>query len=315
MPPIGPIEDWASNYEDDPDGKRARVSNIRDFCDFSGSTVEGVLAEAENSKPGRPPTVIKNRIVNYLQHLREGGYAETSILVKFSHVRSFFMWNNLFLPRSIWKKKSVFNDYEDTLEVKLTQAKVRRMVEVVEKPQHKAVIAFLAQTGQRQGIVTAIKWDHIICVTKDSHAIVKVGNPYPNRNGINQNKIRSQFKFVIGPQALELISRLPKQEGGWVFKISQRQIVRVVEEAADRIGIQGIIERRKKFSGKEGIWHKIHAHTLRGYWKGQMRKSEADKDVVDFMMGHKMPYKGTYERFENRELLRNYRKTERNLNF
>jgi len=310
---MNPIQEWASKYRDDPDGMRARVRNIQDFCDFSGTTVENLLAEAENSKPGRPPTVIKNMIVNYLHHLQEAGYAEGTVLLVFRHIRSFFMWNNLFLSPSIWKRDNVNNPYEDPSEVKLTKAKVMRMVEAAKKPQHKALMAFLAQTGQRQGIATAIKWGHIHITRDHSHAIVKVVNPYPNRMGINQNKIRSQFRFVIGSQALKLISDLPKQEGGWVFKISDRQIIRVVEEAADRIGIQGIIERRKKFSGKEGKWHKIHPHTFRGYWEGQMRRSKADRDVVNFMMGHKMPYGGTYTRFSDRELLGNYRKAERNL--
>jgi integrase len=314
---MNPIQDWASKYRDDPDGMRARVRNVQDFLDFHGITLEYLLAESEKAKPGRPPIAIKNMIVNYLHHLQEAGYAEGTVLLAFRHIRHFLMWNYLYLSPSIWKDNAN-NSYEDTSEEKLTQARVMRMVKAAEllwpkKPQHKALIAFLAQTGQRQGIATAIKWDHIHVTKNRSHAIVKVVNPYPNRRGINQNKIRSQFRFVIGPQALKLISDLPKQEGGWIFKISDRQITRVVEETADKIGIQDIIKRRKKFSGKEGEWHKIHPHTFRGYWEGQMRKSRADRDVVNYMMGHKMPYGGTYTRFSDKELLENYRKAEQKL--
>ena len=309
----GPIEEWAVKYKDDHDGMRARITDIRNFCKFSEVTVEELLAEAEKSRQGGSRASIKTKIVSYLQHLRQEGYGEGSMKTMFSHIRSFFMWHDLFINPSIWTTQSTLPDYEDTTKVKLTQAKVMRMIDVAKKPQHKAVIAFLAQTGQREAIVTALKWDHVTPAMKGSHAIVTVENPYPDRKGVNVNKIRSPFRFVVGSEAFELMNQLPKQDGGWVFNISSRQLLRVVEEAADGIGIQRVKQRRKSFNGKKGEWHKIHPHTLRGYWMGQMRKGQADKEVADYMMGHKVPYGGTYERFSNRELLANYRKAERYL--
>jgi len=307
----GPIEEWATaNYQDDPDGMKSRIKNLREFCDWTGFTAEQFLEKAEESKPGRPPTFIKERIVAYLQHLRQEGFAESTLALKFSHIRTFFLWNNLFLPRLLWKKESNYPDYEDTTRVQLTQAKVRRMVATAPTLKHRAVLAFLGQTGQRMGILTALKWSHIEEYREGTVGVVTVTNPYVDRRGVNVNKIRSRFRFVIGPQAFAMMKQLTKQKDGWVFSYRPRQINRIVIEAANRIGIQKITERRKQFNGKKGVWHAVHAHTLRGYWAGQMRKAEVHQDIVEYMMGHKPPHQGTYKRFTNRELLQNYRKAE-----
>ncbi|MCJ7455718.1 tyrosine-type recombinase/integrase [Candidatus Bathyarchaeota archaeon] len=176
------------------------------------------------------------------------------------------------------------------------------MFDKMENLHDKAFIAFLAQTGQRVGVLAAIKHDDIIHV--GSHGVVEVPPNFP------KNKQRVRYKFVIGEDTMGLLKELQEKNpsGPSIFQ-SQRQMGRIVDEAAREIGIQKEMTTRL---GRKMLL--VHPHTFRKYWKKQVREPLGDSDLVNCMMGHKPPYRGAYDHFnDNTDLVERYKKSERNL--
>jgi integrase len=175
----------------------------------------------------------------------------------------------------------------------------------------KFVIAFLAQTGQRIGILTAMKRGMMTKKVVRGHGIIKVPETFPNRRGRNVNKLRREYTFIVGRDTMKLLKLLDKvspYEEGWLLRISPRQIGRIVDEAAEIIGIQ------KKGPTTIGeSWSAVHPNTLREYWRERMREAKADLYAVLHMWGSKVQsIYGVYELSDD-ELLKAYEQAEAKL--
>jgi integrase len=189
----------------------------------------------------------------------------------------------------------------------LTQKQVKAMVAARRKFRDKLVIAFLAQTGQRLGVMTAMKYPMIRKI--DGRGLVEVPPTLLNPHGENVNKAEVRYKFIIGRDAMRLIEKV-SDKSGWMLELSERQIGRVVDESATSIGVQE--PTPTKIEGRS--WHFVHPHVFRKYWKRQMKLGKIeDRDLLNFMMGHKLAYGGAYDKFEDEDLLRAYKKAERQL--
>lgn len=155
-----------------------------------------------------------------------------------------------------------------------TQEQVKRMVRTRKKPQHKAVIAFLAQTGQKKGVLLAMKWKFIDII--DSRGVVHVPKPeeFKNRKGEPAYVLRDPYVFIIGRDSMRLLGKPPKDKEKWLFDISDRQINRIVEEAAKDAGIE----------------KRVTPRTFCRYWRAQMVKGEVWQDtLLEYMMGYDIP--------------------------
>lgn len=75
-------------------------------------------------------------------------------------------------------------------------------------------------------------------------------------------------------------------------------ITRLVKKAAETIGIQHYT-RTSRGQNKS----LIHPHVGRIYFKAQLRQAGVDPDLRNFMMGHKLPYAGAYDRFGEAEIV------------
>ncbi|MGA2310552.1 MAG: tyrosine-type recombinase/integrase [Candidatus Bathyarchaeia archaeon] len=180
---------------------------------------------------------------------------------------------------------------------------------------NRAVIAFLAQTGQRESVLAGITWEmiqrgkRIALGHRDrSHAVIEIGPEFP------KNKLRQRYRFVIGSNALKLMEKLPRPHVGRVFKTAKgkdkmavRTIARIVDEAADTCEIQ--YETERTFRG--WMWHGVHPHVFRRYWKRQMKLGGVnDKDLLEYMLGHRVT---AYDAWTDADLLSNYKMAERKL--
>jgi integrase len=180
---------------------------------------------------------------------------------------------------------------------------------------NKAVIAFLAQTGQRESVLAGITWEMIqtgkriaLRYRDRSHAVIGIGPEFP------KNKLRQRYRFVIGSNTMKLIERLTRPHVGMVFrtakgkdKMAVRTIARIVDTAADACEIQ--YETERKFRG--WMWHTVHPHVFRRYWKSQMKAGGAkDEKLLEYMLGHHV---SAYDAWTEADLLRNYRMAEHKL--
>jgi len=208
-----------------------------------------------------------------------------------------------------------------------TQEEVRLMVEAAKNFRDKAIIAFLAQSGQRVGVLTAMRWGHVRAQMESGERIVIVDVPeyLEGPRGFNVNKVSVQYRFVLLGDAVRLIRKMMEQRGSWGEKIGDESplfrsynrarkttggiqkvrrdkpgealtvpgIEMIVKKAADDAGVQRYIMTKL---GK-GI-AQIHPHGFRRYFKQRMREGGVqDEALLDFLIGHKVAYDGAYDVF------------------
>jgi integrase len=223
-------------------------------------------------------------------------------------LRSYFAAGGVYLGRFHRKARIPQKTYPPPTSDYLTRQNVSDMVKSRKRSRDKFVIAFLAQTGQRIGILTAMKRDMMTKKVVRGHGIVRVPETFPNRRGRNVNKLRREYTFIVGRDTMKLLDDLPPCRGGWLLDVSLRQTGRIVDEAAQAIGIQ------KKGPTKIGeSWSAVHPNTLREYWRERMREATADLYAVLHMWGSKVQsIYGVYELSDD-ELLKAYEQAEAKL--
>jgi len=301
---MDPKERWLAHFEGEESKNRHRRALER-FETIVGVKATDLLERARKCIPeGKPPEELEDALTNYHSHLIAQGQAPTSAAQWYSLIRGFFSANHIRLGRTPREITASGAAYESSRV--LTQKQVRRMIASRRKLRDKLVITFLAQTGQRLGVITAMKYGMIRKV--DGRGLVEVPPTLLNPHGENVNKAEVRYKFVIGRNAMRLIEKVADKKG-WVLDLSERQIGRIVDQAASNVGIQEPIETKLKRS-----WHFVHPHVFRKYWKHQMKLGGVkDPDLLNSMMGHKLAYAGAYDVFLDEDLLKAYKRAERKL--
>lgn len=291
---------WLDYYP--PRQHKRRLAALERFRKFVKEEPKVLLERARRSDRGCEK--LEDALSKYHRHLIDDKRAPSTAAQWYAVVRSYFTRNRV--PLSRFPREISMQATYETTDV-LSQDEVRKMVRTRTSIRDKAVIAFLAQTGQRIGVLTAMKRGMI--KRRGSHGLVEVpgGAIFRNPKGQNVNKYQVHYKFVIGKDTMHLIDELPESEEGWLFDISQRQIGRIVDEAASEIGAQEPIQTEVN----ERSMHRVHPHVFRKYWKRQMKLGGVkDRDLLDFVMAHKLPYGGAYDAFPDEDVLKAYEEAE-----
>jgi integrase len=239
----------------------------------------------------------------YCRFLINKGNTKGSAVQWYALLRRYFTANGADLGK--YPKIDVRPRYEKP-EVP-SQDSVQEMVQSCDSPRDRFLIAFLAQTGQRIGVLTAMKRNMITKVAS-GHGIVKVPQTFPNPQGENVNELELPYTFVIGRDTMRLLGELPLHEGGWLLDISLRQIGRIVDQAAQAVRIQ---EKERTDMGRS--WSTVHPNTFRKYWKDCMIRAGSDPRCFMHMMGNRVPsVLGSWEPTDDK-LLEAYKKAESKL--
>jgi len=271
---------WLAQYE-----QPTRERYLRDlgrFREWLRKEPRALLIDARR----RGPENVKRVLTDYYNHLKdEEREAPTSANQYITRLRSYFTANGVYLGRFL-RKTDVQATYERRKASSLSRLDVINMVKSRKRPRDKFVIAFLVQTGQRIGVLTAMKRNMIDDAPR-KHGIVRVPSTLPDHRGRNVNKLRREYTFLVGRDTMKLLHVLDKlspDKEGWLLKLSPRQMARIVDEAAQAIGIQ------KKTQTKIGeLWSAVHPNTFRKYWKKCMLDAKADTRAVLHMMGSNVP--------------------------
>jgi hypothetical protein len=112
-----------------------------------------------------------------------------------------------------------------------------RMIESSPLTQNRAIISFLAQSGQRTGTVAVLRYGHVRQQMEKgvSPVVVEVNGVLSNEKGINVNKGRVLYQFAIGKQTVEFVKRSIKQrqdrgetidDDSWLFRGHGRVVTR-----------------------------------------------------------------------------------------
>ena len=214
-----------------------------------------------------------------------------------------------------------------------TQMEVVELVDAAKGFRNKALIAFLAQSGQRIGIITNLKIGQINIDGKPP-LTVEVPPVLRDKYGRNVNKSEKPYEFAICTdtvQYLRLMIRERQERGelinnesplfrsysiksdssgskkigyaksGWPLTTSAAG--KIVRDAAEQAGIQQKNIKRYLF----------HPHGFRRYWKHQTRKGGMGQDLLEYMLGHTLPYDGAYDQWTHEDIKREYSRSEKYL--
>ncbi len=147
---------------------------------------------------------VHQKLKEFYEKLRSDGLAPRTRSLAYSTVRSFLNWNDLPLgkaPRHFggtprYEQHRMLENHEVSL-----------MIHVARKTRDKPLISFLAQSGQRVGILTALRYRHVRSELESGVCPVVVGvtGELLNAENANVNKGRVVYRFAIGKECCRLL--------------------------------------------------------------------------------------------------------------
>jgi integrase len=254
-----------------------------EFEDVTGIYLNELLTRTRKRiGKGEPPTDAFYYFRMYGKEQIKRHIAKTSVSTWINVLRGFFTANFVALPKLEDFPSGLDSEYETDFVP--SQENVKQMVAIRKRLRDKAVIAFLAQTGQRVGVLEAMKRNMITKVEANGliHGLVEVDPRLANPDGEKVNQSEVRYRFVVGADTMRLLEDLPTYPGAWLFHLRQRQMNRIVEGAAEEVKIQRPIPT--EIRGR--LWHQVHTQTFRRYFQGQMRKMNYEQR--EFIMGNKV---------------------------
>lgn len=318
MQTLEPTERWLSD-SDSESSQNSRKAIAERFFRFMGKSAGELVQIASSIPPGQPQIYIEDGITKYLEQRDSQGVARSTISKEAGAIRGFFSANYIKLGKLPKKFRSMESTYESKGSYHvLTQVEVRDMIKSRSALEDKAVIAALAQTGQRIGILTALRFDMLQPLGK-GWKLVHVPADIENRYGVQVNKVKISYRFGLHPESCTLFDKLEqerKTNDPFVFSMSKRNMQTIIDLAAKNSGIQKTIPR--KLLDPDGKlldyeWHVIHPHVFRRFWMDRMGEAGLENETVfDYLIGHKVKYGGTYNAgwFKDEKLLEIYKKAE-----
>jgi len=312
---VDPVEHWLDNF-DSKVSKAVHKAKLDEFCERNKTTPIELILTARKVKPGEPQAEIEHEITQFADSRLAEGLAKSTVIKEIGIIRGYFKGNYVMLgrmPKRLSGNESVYESRRT-----LTPEEVKAMIGTQSLLHAKLVISMSAQAAQRVGILAALK--HSMIQEVQGFGIVKVPPDLENRKGQLVNKTRNRYIFGLIPESLQLVNQIREDGSDWVFPIGKRQMQAIISEAAEKAGIQRAVPRKLAIKDNEGNvlrqrkWHEVHHHIFRAYFKSRMRKAGVvDNELLNYILGHKPAYGGTYDRFSEPEILEAYVKAEQYL--
>ena len=271
----------------------------------------------------KDPHAAHTRIKEFWHILRkEEGVSSKTRAAAYTAIRSFLRWNDI----SIGKMPSMFIgkvQYESNHI--LQSAEVSKLIDHAKHFRDQALISFIAQSGQRTGVVSAMKYQHVQNDLEQgvNPIVVNVNAELIGGQGANMNKIGFSYRFALGRECATFLRMSLNHRRGlgedltrdsWLFPARSRLvgfkengqpiciwlrpgetgppltttgIHRIVVSTAKRAGLDRI-RFGPRLHGARTTSHEIHPHTFRRWWKFQMRRGGViDNLLLEHMMGQR----------------------------
>lgn len=302
------VEAWLDSYPPDPRQRRRRLRALERFEKSVQEDAAILLEKAHRTTYGCQE--VEDKLEEYRRKLVTKGRSEASAIQLCREVRTFFTRRGARLARF---PRDTIRQPQPPPTTPLSQDDISKMIQTRDNVRDQLVIAFLAQTGQRIGVLTAMKKRMI--KERESKTFpyglvdVNIGDLI-DPDGRNVNRSRVHYRFVVGREAMQLVRIIRDYKGGWLFGIGERQIERIVNKAGDDADVQ----KRRRTGLPKRRMHTVHPNELRRYWKHQMREGGVkDSDMLNFLMGNKLADDGTSRAFSEEEVLNAYKTAEKKL--
>ena len=242
-------------------------------------------------------------------------------------IRSFYAANRVQLSKKPRAYRMIV-EYESR---KLyTQSQIAQLVDAADNPRDKALVTFLAQSGQRIGVTTSLQLRHIN-LDQPTPMIIEIPAILRNNKRLNVNKAQTPYHFVLGEDTAQYLRLMIKdrivrgeelEPGSWLFRshsrwFTDKKIRKVPRSTSGEcLSISRAGEIVRKLAEKRGIQEQygkryfFHPHGFRRYWKHQLRIGGMDPVLLDYMMGHVVVYGGAYDRWTLDDIRDQYRRAE-----
>jgi len=333
------VTDWLLSVG--PNTRRGYMYYLRRFCEFAGLTPGQLILEGVKDR-----RAVHRKLKEWHAKHKSMGMASKTNLTAYTSIRSFLNWNDIPLGRTPHPFLAA-SQYE-THRI-LTPNELSIMITIAPTSRDKAIISFIAQSGQRTGILSAMKYGQVReqLEKQVDPVLIRVPGDFLNGEGRNVNKIREKYEFAIGRECSMFLRLMMKDrvtagekitDESWLFRTyAYREIrsgkpvpVKVKQDttgqpmsipsirfrvvrAAGRAGIQATHPGRP-IRGRNVLRHEIHPHMFRRWWKFQMRKAGVtDAPLLEYMIGQKDRWAlhgGNYDVFDPDYIRREYARAE-----
>jgi integrase len=296
--------------------KRPYLRHFTLFCEYAGRNPEQLIEWAKSDK-----TKVHEKAKQFYHRLADLAIPNASRVQAYTAIRSFFAHND----QPLGKAPPVLTDSMKIRSTRLLKPReICDMLTSVRNIKSKAIVSLLAQSGQRVGLLSALRYGHVRQQIERavSPVVVEVSSSITNERDQGANKDRTNYRFAFGKESRDYIIQMMNQrrhagetidDSSWLFKSAYRWetnasgigaprwfepnergepthawwISRLVIRAAYAAGIQSEKVLINYPDGFPRRFADVHATALRAFWKHQMRLAGVvDADLLDFVMGH-----------------------------
>lgn len=311
---LNPLDRWFLNLPN-WNTKRQYTYWFKRFQKFARQTPEQMLAKTRNPEELYEVDDLTKQFYN---HLMEEGYSKGTASTAMNIVRSFFSYNGRPLPKppkGLAPREAAFEQR------KALSLEEFRMMAAESDPYERLVLSFLAETGQRRGVLTALKLRHVKDeLTGKQPVVLQVPSELRDKDGRNVNKAGINYRFGLTSKTVKLLVEHLEQRKtsgetltpeSWLLADSSgtplygERIRRIVIKTAVRARIQNVV-----LSKKLGKVAAVHPHIFRAFFKDRMLELGVREILVEEILGHLVKYRGAYDRPTDAQIREIYSKAE-----
>ncbi len=277
----------------------AYKSGLKLFCEWCGMTPVQLLDEAEEDRKksrrerGQPEARLM-KFYNYL--INEKKVAKKTATMYFTSVRSFYKWNgfplNVKTPKATPKKEN--------RKAVITPEIVKKLVDHAPTLRDRAIILFLFQGGFDVSTLCSLNYGDV----KDELEAGKI----PMMIHVVRGKEEVEYFTFVGRDAVEALKAYlnDRKSKGEELKYDTPLFIKdkAKRRKGERINPYHIQNMMRETAIKAGLimreemgkvdFNPYRPHALRAAFSSILRLNGFDPVLVDFMMGHSIPYNGAY---------------------
>lgn len=283
------IKLWFQAQEFAPSTRDTYAVYMQLFCECVDRTPSAVVQEA-NLETRKGLLLNERKAVEYFAKFKDcltkANYAQKTLGLAFSAVKSFYLFNDIQLSSVIGKNKKRMPHREN--QEFLTWDEVKKLLDNAGSLRNRAIILVMASGGVSRREILNMKFKAIVF---DESGIGIIA--------MRRQKVQFDFTTFISPEACEALKlyfaereRTPGMEKkgdddfvfvsyktGYRFKkgspIKQRDFTHIFRELGVKLGFKNSVG-----------WIKSRSHGLRKFFSSTLLNAGIPKDKIDFMLAH-----------------------------
>ena len=297
------VQRWLISLSNKTNSRNTRDAYLRSlsrYCSFLKLSPDKIIKDRKKDLKSDDEAISRKHEDKALEFfaILDKKFSRKTASLTLAAVRSFYNANYLSLLLS---SPSVWSSHVDVIP---SIDDIKKIVQHSDSALQRAVILFSTQSGQRVGILTALRCGIFESkIEKNEILPVHIQADLRNSAGDIVNKGRQEYTFFIGRDACSALSVYLKErrirgevieEDSFLFvtgkrfrgeymPLNQNAINNLIKRAAIRAGLMRSVTGKSLQNRAP-----IHHHCLRKFWQTTMEQSGVAKPWYEYMMGHKL---------------------------